>query len=60
MAYLDPELAKKVFKAYSLKFKSLLDEKSPHGLFGKFDPVTAVQIKRNLNRHHADGASSEG
>ena len=60
IACLDPELAKKVLKVYIMKTKSLLDERSPQGLFGIFNPGTTFQIKGNLDRHHADCASSEG
>ena len=60
IACLDPELAKKVLKVYILNSKSLLDEKSPQGLFGIFNPGTTFQVKGNLDRHHADCASSEG
>ena len=49
---LDPELARKVLKVYALHFKSLLEDSTEYGLFRHFDPNTAMEIKRNLDRHN--------
>ena len=57
---MDPELAKKVVKVYTDNFKNILDERSSYGLLGKFDPLTAMELKKNLDRHHSDNETSTG
>ena len=50
--FMDPKLAKKVVKAYADKFKNLLNERSSYGLLGNFDLLTAMEILKDLHRHH--------
>ena len=50
--FMDPKLAKKVVKAYADNFKNLLNERSSYGLLGNFDLLTAMEILKDLDRHH--------
>ena len=49
---MDPELAKTVLCVHADHFKNLLDERSLCGLLKDFNPLTAMQIKKNLDRHY--------
>ena len=50
--FMDPKLAKKFVKAYADNFKNLLNERSSYGLLGNFDLLTAMEILKDLDRHH--------
>ena len=57
---MEPEfqLAKKILCVQGDHFKNLLDERSSYGLLKDFDPLTAMQIKTNLDQHHSDNNES--